>query len=227
MDDERLSRSSVHTRPLPTGLHDTLAADGLYLFGIGGVVLANDMMACGTKLPSLPRVSDFLNCLGALGCGHGGPGSPDLVSGAFRRRSTIVSPGPSSPRTRRVTEVNQAPHPMSDIFSQRPREVVRVAKRRFCPFTGCNTNGSVSGLRGDGRIHAGRTSGDHESFLEAWPAPLPRHSSLFQPSSALSFPVRTDYVGSASQSPRADEGTRRLFMNCRPRPAAAPAATVA
>ena len=210
-DDERLSRSSVlaHKTP-PAGLHDTLAADGLYLFGIGGVVLANDMTACSIELPSLPRVSDFLDCLGALQDAAMAARIPDLVLQGFPPPVdhsvawTTITPDPA------VIEVNQAPQPDVGQFLTATRELFEVAQRLGLSPYRLQYNGSVSDSGGGGQFTLGGRSATTSPFLER-PALLPRLVRYFNHHPALSFLFAPDYVGSASQSPRADEGTRDAF----------------
>lgn len=210
-DDARLSRPSVLTHKTPAaGLDDALATDGLYLFSVGKVPLAGDAMACCIELPALRAVSDFIDCLGALQDAAIAAGIQDLVLQGFPPPVdhsvawTTITPDPA------VIEVNQAPQPDVGRFLAATRELFDVAQQFGLSPSRLQYNGTVSDSGGGGQFTLGGPSAATSPFFEH-PALLPRLVRYLNHHPSLSYLFAPDYVGNASQSPRADEGTRDAF----------------
>ena len=210
-DDERLSRPSVLTHKTPpAGLDDALAADGLYLFSVGKASLAGDAMACCIELPALGTVSAFLDCLGALEQAAIAARLHHLVLQGFPPPVdhsvawTTITPDPA------VIEVNQAPQPDVGRFLVATRELFDVAQQLGLSPYRLQYNGTVSDSGGGGQFTLGGPSATTSPFFEH-PALLPRLVSYLNHHPSLSYLFAPDYVGSASQSPRTDEGTRDAF----------------
>ncbi|MCB1787421.1 MAG: transglutaminase family protein [Gammaproteobacteria bacterium] len=209
-DDDRLSRPSVHDHKTPAGgLHDELAALGLYLFGIDRTAIGDGQAAC-IELPAIPDVDTFIDCLTAIQEAAATAGLKELVLRGFpppvdaRVAWTTITPDPA------VIEVNQAPEPDAARFHAAIDEVYRVARDIGLSPYRLQYNGGVSDSGGGGQFTVGGPAPADSPFFVR-PALLPRLVRYLNRHPALSYWFAPDYVGSASQSPRPDEGTRENF----------------
>lgn len=209
--DPRLKRPSVHAdKTPPEGLADPLADDGLMLVSVGGFEIDGDLAVACVELPRLARVGDFFDCLLAVSGASRIAGIQHLVFQGFpppvdrQVAWTTVTPDPA------VIEVNQAPHPTIGGFLGASRELFELAAGLGLSPYRCQYNGTVSDSGGGGQFTLGGPAPTSSPFFEQRSL-LPRLVCYLNRHPALSYLFAPDYVGSASQSPRADEGTRDAF----------------
>lgn len=209
--DPRLARPSVHTHKTPhEGLSDPLAAQGLMLIAVGELEITPGVPTACVELPAFASLSDFLVCLAAVGEAAAEVGLRGLVLQGFpppvdaSMAWTTVTADPA------VIEVNQAPQPDIERFLVAMRELFDVAQALGLSAYRLQYNGTVSDSGGGGQFTlGGRSAAESPFFVQ--PALLPRLVRYFNHHPALSYLFAPDYVGPASQSPRADEGTRDAF----------------
>ncbi|MCG6965964.1 MAG: transglutaminase family protein [Chromatiaceae bacterium] len=210
-DDPRLARPSVHAHKTPPeGLSDPLAADGRFLFSIGSLGVGQATVSACIELPACPDVPTFLGWLAAIQDAANLAGLDALVVQGFpppvdaSLAWTTITPDPA------VVEVNQAPQPDVGQFLAAMRELFEVAQQLGLSPYRLQYNGTMSDSGGGGQFTLGGPSAAASPFF-VQPALLPRLVRYFNRHPALSYLFAPDYVGSASQSPRADEGTRDAF----------------
>ncbi len=206
-----LARPSIHGHPIPmTGLRDVLAARGDHLLALG-VLTEGACAGCAcVELPGFARVADFLSCLTALGGAATEARLPTLVLQGFPPPVdssvawTTVTPDPA------VIEVNQAPYANGSEFLRESRLLYDVAAQGGLSPYRLQYNGTVTDSGGGGQFTLGGPSPERSPFFTA-PALLPRLVRYVNHHPALSYLFAPEYVGSSSQSPRADEGVRDTF----------------
>ena len=209
--DPLTRRPSVHHEKTPSdGLKDPLAENGLLLFSIG--IHEAEGLPCGLciELPLLPSVQNFLDCIAMLQQACDDAVVSALVVQGFappidhRLAWLTVTPDPA------VIEVNQAPQPEIAAFHAASKELFEVAGALGLSPYRLQYNGNVSDSGGGGQFTlGGEAPATSPFFIE--PALLPRLVRYLNRHPALSYYFAPDYLGSASQSPRADETTRDGF----------------
>ncbi len=207
-----LARPSIHLRPIPlAGLEDAVAAEGDHLLALG-VLTEGPCAGCAcVELPAFARVSDFLRCLDALARAARQAGLPTLVLQGFPPPVdasiawTTVTPDPA------VIEVNQAPYPNGAEFLRATRALYTLAAEVGLSPYRLQYNGTVTDSGGGGQFTLGGPSPTRSPFFVS-PALLPRLVRYVNHHPSLSYLFAPDYVGSSSQSPRADEGVRDTFL---------------
>lgn len=207
--DQRWLRPSVHQQTIPlTGLIDDLAAEGVFLLCIGLRQTGKDVSCVTIELPAFPDVDLFSSFLQALQAAASG--LPALILQGFpppidnRVAWTTVTPDPA------VIEVNQAPYPSSAEFLEASRELYAIATEGGLSPYRLQYNGTVSDSGGGGQFTLGGATPQSSPFL-CVPKLLPRLIRYVIRHPSLSYWFGPDYLGSSSQSPRADEGIRELF----------------
>lgn len=206
-----LARPLLHTHKTPAeGLRDPLAANGMALLAIGTRELAPDAHCICIELPVFEQVDDFLACIEAIEQAAGAAGLAGLVLQGHPPPIdadlawTTVTPDPA------VIEINQAPQPDVTRFLSALRELFALAAPLGLSPYRLQYNGTASDSGGGGQFTLGGRRIDTSPFL-LHPTLLPRLVRYVNHHPALSYLFAPDYVGAASQSPRADEGTREHF----------------
>lgn len=210
-DDRRLARLSIHAQKTPpSGLEDPLAAEGYLLLSIGSIEASPGAVAPCIELPTLASAGDFVDWIAAVQDAATRTQLPGLVLQGYAPPVDdsvawmTITPDPA------VIEVNQAPQANVAEFCSASRELFDVASGLGLSPYRLQYNGTVSDSGGGGQFTlGGPTAGDSLFFRD--PALLPRLVRYFNHHPALSYLFAPDYVGSASQSPRPDEGTRDAF----------------
>lgn len=209
--DPRLARASVHTeKSPPSGLKDELANEGFYLFVIRQTAAGKQGSVISLELPAFERVTDFLECLNLLGQAAAHTNLPHLLLQGFQPPIdqsvawTTITPDPA------VIEINQAPQPDISGFHAANREVFEIADELGLSPYRMQYNGTVSDSGGGGQFTLGGRTAATSPFFTA-PGLLPRLVRYVNLHPSLSYWFATNYIGGASQSPRADEGTLDSF----------------
>lgn len=209
--DQRLHRSSVHAVKTPeSGLTDPLSDIGYSLFSVGERVFESGQASLWIELPAFSESADFLRCLDAVGTAARNANVHSLVIKGFPPPVdatvswTTITPDPA------VIEINQAPEPTLERFDAASREIFRAAERQGLATYRLQYNGAVADSGGGGQFTLGGRTTDNSPFFRA-PQLLPRMIRYFNRHPSLSYWFAPDNIGSASQSPRADEGTRDAF----------------
>lgn len=212
MDDERLARPLVQAAATPaSGLKDTLAEEGLYLFILYAAETGNGQMPC-IELPMFDQVPDFLNVLGCLGQASTRlsalmfTGYPPPVDASVEW--TTITPDPA------VIEINTAPSIDARDFLARNRVIYTVATEQGLSPYRLYFNGTVADSGGGGQITLGGPSPEQSPFLQM-PQVLPGLVRFFNRHPALSYLYCHDYIGGSGQSVRADERGTDAFDELR------------
>lgn len=210
--DSRLQRGSLHAQAIPlTGARDELAAQGDYLLLLGALPLgpAGESLPC-LELPRFGDVEVFFEFLDCVAGATRAAGLPALVWQGFpppvdqRVAWTTLTPDPA------VLEINQAPAPDVTGFLAAARQLhALVQDDGLAPYR-LQYNGTLSESGGGGQFTLGGPSPEQSPFFQS-PQLLPRLVRYHIRHPALSFWFAPPYVGSASQSPRPDEGVRESF----------------
>ena len=216
--DDRLSRPSIHSSPIPeAGLCDALANDGNYLFLFRYPIRDrkfSDEEIChavpSLELPSFPNVSLFLDCVAEIGkaatdCGLGGltlEGFSPPVDASVAW--TTFTPDPA------VIEVNMAPAKDASEFYDMVSGIFQAGENSGLSPYRFYYNGDATDSGGGGQITFGGPSARASPFfLRPWL--LPNVVRYFNRHPGLSFFFTPSCVGSSSQSPRPDERFRESF----------------
>lgn len=210
-DDPRLYRPSIHEEKTPeSGLSDSLSEEGCYLITLGAASFESTRRSVWVELPSFKRPADFIDCLDAMGAAAVNSGLTSLVIKGFQPPVddsvswTTITPDPA------VIEINQAPEPTVARFYKASIEIFGIADQLGLSTYRIQYNGRVSDSGGGGQFTlGGRTPLSSPFFTK--PNLLPRLVKYFNRHPSLTYWFAPDYVGSASQLPRADEGTRDAF----------------
>jgi uncharacterized protein (DUF2126 family) len=207
-----LARPPLHGRTIPiSGIVDELAARGDFLISLGCMPLrpGGQDRAC-LELPQFPNVPAFLAFLDCAA-----RAAREAKLGALTWRGfpppvdhTIIwstlTPDPA------VLEVNQAPAPDVRTFYAWSRALYADTEAiGLAPYR-AHYNGEVTESGGGGQFTLGGPDPLHSPFFVA-PQLAPRLVRYFTRHPALSYLFAPAYIGSASQSPRADEGIRETF----------------
>ena len=210
--DPRLARSSVHDHAIPlTGAVDGLAAEGLYLLAIGCAPLGPESapQPC-IELPAFPDVPDFLVFLRQVAEAASLAGLQQLVWRGFPPPVdntvawTTLTPDPA------VVEINAAPSADVRHFLDMSRTLYAMAEAEGLSTYRLQYNGNVSDSGGGGQFTLGGPSPAHSPFF-VYPQLAARLVRYLNQHPALSYWFAPPYVGSFSQSPRADENVRESF----------------
>jgi len=218
LSDERLSRPSIHSCPIPDGgLSDTLASDGNYLihFTCRNAGEAKGDEAAGDdvprlELPSFGSVSLFLECMDAIGAAAADSGLGGLILDGFPPPVdasvawATLTPDPA------VVEVNMAPASNVKDFYDAVCGIYQSAGAEGLSPHRFYYNGDATDSGGGGQITFGGSSAEASPFfLRPWL--LPNVIRYFNRHPALSYFFTPSCVGSSSQSPRPDECFRESF----------------
>jgi uncharacterized protein (DUF2126 family) len=210
--DTRLARPALNDQKTPEqGLADTLADEGLWLFVIEILDIGDGQRSACIELPAFTRVGELMACLEVIGAAARDVAVPCLLLRGYPPPVdasvawTTVTPDPA------VIEVNQAPQPDIRAFHAANRELFEVAAAQgLSPFR-LQYNGTISDSGGGGQFTLGGHSALDSPFFKH-PHLLPRLVRYFNLHPSLSYWFATNYVGSTSQSPRADENTSDSFQ---------------
>ncbi len=212
--DPRLARGSIHNQATPkTGLRDELSEEGVYLVAIGEATPVAATAGKGVACAEMPAFADvagfqwFLEDIGqaATEANLGGlvlAGYPPPVDHSVAWMTLTPDPG--------VVEVNMAPAADGATFLAWNRQLFAAADKLGLAPLRLNYNGDVADSGGGGQITLGGPSPEKSPFFVA-PQLLPDLIRYCNRHPALSYYWAPDYVGSASQAPRPDEGVRESF----------------
>ncbi|HMG21579.1 MAG TPA: transglutaminase family protein [Kofleriaceae bacterium] len=109
-----------------------------------------------------------------------------------------------------VVEVNMAPCPSAAGFADQARRIWHAARASGLSATRHRFNGDVADAGGGGQLSLGGARPEHSPFVR-YPHVLPALIRYLNNHPSLSYWFANDCVGSASQGPRPDEGTRERF----------------
>ena len=109
-----------------------------------------------------------------------------------------------------VVEVNMAPASSALAFAKQARSVWAAATRTGLASTRHRFNGDIADSGGGGQISLGGARPDASPFVR-YPHVLPALIRYFNNHPSLSYWFASECVGSASQGPRPDEGTRERW----------------
>jgi len=210
--DPRLGRASLHTRAIPlSGIVDDLAAEGLYLVSIGCAPTGpGDSRQPCIELPEFSQVATFMAFLQRLAQAARETGLSELVWRGFPPPVdetvawTTLTPDPA------VVEINEAPAASTTKFLEMSRELFAVAEAEGLAPYRLQYNGVISESGGGGQFTLGGPSPACSPFFVA-PRLMARLVVYLNLHPALSYWFAPIYIGSFSQSPRADENVLESF----------------
>ncbi|HEX2690034.1 MAG TPA: transglutaminase family protein, partial [Kofleriaceae bacterium] len=130
------------------------------------------------------------------------PELPPADPGSDRWLSVTPEPG--------VVEVNLAPCPSVRSFAHQARRIWDAARTAGLSATRFRFNGDVADTGGGGQISLGGARPEHSPFVR-YPHVLPALVRYVNNHPSLSYWFANECVGSASQGPRPDEGTRERW----------------
>jgi uncharacterized protein (DUF2126 family) len=202
--DACLIHPSVHDRATPpSGLCDTLAEAGAYLF-ILSMQASDASSAARIDLPMFNEVPMFLAVLESVAQAARTCHLPTLVLAGYPPpvdatvEWTTVTPDPA------VIEINSAPSVDAEHFLKCSREIYAAAEEQGLAPYRLYFNGAVADSGGAGQITLGGPSPQASPFLQELRL-LPRLVRFFNRHPAMSYLYSHDFVGSTGQSVRADE----------------------
>jgi len=210
--DERLERRSLHSRSIPaTGAVDDLAAEGLYLVALGCAPTGpEDSPQPCIELPAFPDVPAFLAFVQRLAQAAVETGLRQLVWRGFPPPVdetvawTTLTPDPA------VVEVNEAPAASALDFLAMSRTLYAVAETAGLAPYRLQYNGMISESGGGGQFTIGGPTPERSPFFLA-PGLLAQLVVYLNHHPSLSYWFAPVYIGSFSQSPRADENVLESF----------------
>ncbi len=210
--DPRLARTSPHLDCIPLkGAQDELAEEGLYMVSLGYTELQQGEpdQAC----IEIPAFTDVLQFTRFLKCVALAAQKADLLTLSWKGFSppvdetiawTTLTPDPA------VLEINAAPAPDARQFLQFSRELFKLtSKEQLSPYR-LQYNGQISDSGGGGQFTLGGPDPQRSPFFNQ-PQLTSRLIRYLNHHPALSYWFAPLYVGSSSQSPRADENVRESF----------------
>ncbi|MEO7732280.1 MAG: transglutaminase family protein, partial [Kofleriaceae bacterium] len=109
-----------------------------------------------------------------------------------------------------VVEVNMAPCASARAFAQQARQIWDAARAAGLSASRFRFNGDISDAGGGGQLSLGGARPEHSPFVR-YPHVLPALIRYLNNHPALSYWFANECVGSASQGPRPDEGTRERW----------------
>jgi len=130
------------------------------------------------------------------------PEPPPSDTGGDRWLTVTPDPG--------VVEVNMAPCASTSAFADQARRIWRAAGAAGLSATRHRFNGDVADAGGGGQLSLGGPRPEHSPFVR-YPHVLPALIRYLNNHPSLSYWFANDCVGSASQGPRPDEGTRERW----------------
>jgi uncharacterized protein (DUF2126 family) len=210
LNDAALCRPLCHHNCIPhEGLHDALARQGVYLFIVHGIPtpLSSAAQHAGVDLPAFDTVAEFSEGLAALSDASKAVALDHLILTGFPPPTdasvtwTTVTPDPA------VIEVNMAPLPTLAQYHAAMCQLFDSAAQGGLHAERYYYNGHIVDSGGGGHITLGGASPQQSPF-RLYPWLLPRLVSYFSRHPSLSYLFAVDHIGSASQSPRPDEGLR-------------------
>jgi uncharacterized protein (DUF2126 family) len=210
--DVRLGRTPLQAQAIPAdGVADGLVAEGLYLVALGGAPTgpAGSQQPC-IELPCFPGVGVFLAFLERVARAAREAGVGALVWRGFSPPVdetvawTTLTPDPA------VVEVNEAPAASVTEFLDMSRRLYAIAAAEGLAPYRLNYNGDISDSGGGGQFTLGGPSPARSPFFVA-PQLMTHLVSYLNHHPALSYWFAPLYVGSFSQSPRADENVLESF----------------
>ena len=211
--DPRLIRPSIQDHPVPlSGAEDDLASDGLFLIMLG--FLSDEQKPslqhpC-IELPAFSTVPLFQQFLQRVGQAALQTKLNTLIWRGFpppvdkHIAWTTITPDPA------VVEVNQAPASDAAQFLQFNRELFTLAEAEGLAPYRLQYTGQVSDSGGGGQFTLGGPDPLRSPFFTS-PQLLPRLIRYLNNHPALSYWFAPSYLGSYSQSPRADENVPELL----------------
>lgn len=109
-----------------------------------------------------------------------------------------------------VVEVNMAPSPSAAAFALQAQAVWTAAERAGLAASRFRFNGDSADAGGGGQLSLGGARPEHSPFVR-YPHVLPALIRYLNNHPSLSYWFASECVGSASQGPRPDEGTRERW----------------
>lgn len=210
--DARLGRPPLQSQAVPTdGISDELAAEGLHLVALGCAPTGpeNSLQPC-IELPGFADVALFTGFVQRVARAAKESGLTALVWRGFpppvddRVAWMTLTPDPA------VLEINAAPAASVSEFLAMSRSLYALAADAGLAPYRLQYNGDISDSGGGGQFTLGGPSPECSPFFVA-PQLMTRLVSYFNHHPALSYWFAPLYVGSFSQSPRADENVRESF----------------
>jgi uncharacterized protein (DUF2126 family) len=211
-EDPRCARSSLHaTTVAPGSAVDDLAAEGSYLVMLGHAPTGpdNSLQPC-MELPCFTGVAQFMKFLECVACAAQASGLTALVWRGFPPPVdasvawTSLTPDPA------VLEINAAPAASAGEFLDMSRDLYALAMAAGLSPYRLQYNGEISESGGGGQFTLGGPSPALSPFFVA-PQLLAHLVTYLNRHPALSYWFAPVYVGSSSQSPRADENVLESF----------------
>lgn len=211
-EEPRLARQSLHEQSLPEdGVVDDLAAEGKWLIALGFANIGDDdcRQPC-MDLPAFDDVPMFLEFLACVASAADECGLEHLVWRGFPPPvdDTVawmtLTPDPA------VVEVNEAPAKTAGEFLASSRKLYQFAEDAGLAPYRLQFNGSQTDSGGGGQFTLGGPTALGSPFFVA-PQLLPQLVAYLNQHPSLSYWFAPDYLGSHSQSPRADETVSELF----------------
>jgi uncharacterized protein (DUF2126 family) len=210
--DPRLCRASLHTQAIPpSGIVDDLAAEGLYLVTLGCAPTGpGDSRQPCIELPGFPEVATFMAFVRCVAQAAHKSGLSELVWCGFPPPVdetvawTTLTPDPA------VVEVNEAPAASATEFLAMSRTLFAVAEAEGLAPYRLQYNGEISESGGGGQFTLGGPAPERSPFFVA-PRLMARLVVYLNHHPALSYWFAPVYIGSFSQSPRADENVLESF----------------
>ncbi|MGB5177630.1 MAG: transglutaminase family protein [Gammaproteobacteria bacterium] len=210
--DARLGRDSLHTQAMPPhAALDDLAGEGLFLVALGCTTTGPDksLQAC-IELPCFPNAPTFMSFLQRVAeaaCETGlaallWRGFPPPVDDSVAWTTVTSDPA--------VIEINTAPATRVSDFLDMSRRIYTVAEAEALAPYRLQYNGNISDSGGGGQFTLGGPCPARSPFFVA-PQLMTRLVCYLNRHPALSYWFAPLYVGSFSQSPRADENVLESF----------------
>jgi len=215
-EDPRCARASFHATAIPSsGAVDDLAAKGCYLVTLGSAPTGpeNSLQPC-MELPCFTEVVVFMVFLERVAHAARASGLTALVWRGFpppvdtRVAWTTLTPDPA------VLEINAAPAASVSEFLDMSRSLYKAAESAGLAPYRLQYNGEISESGGGGQFTLGGPSPARSPFFVA-PQLLARLVTYLNRHPSLSYWFAPLYVGSFSQSPRADENVLESFSELR------------
>jgi len=211
-DDKRLCRASLHTQALPPDRAlDELAEEGDYLVALGCAPTGpQDSLQPCIELPGFPDVTTFSAFVERLARAATATGISQLVwRGCPPPVDETVAWATLTPDPA-VLEINTAPAATVSEFLAHSRSLYAIAEDEGLAPYRLQYNGNISDSGGGGQFTLGGPSPERSPFFVA-PQLMSRLVGYLNRHPALSYWFAPLYVGSFSQSPRADENVLESF----------------
>lgn len=211
-NEPRLARPPLQAQAIPPGgMVDDLAAEGMFLVALGCAPTGpgNSLQPC-IELPAFPNVAMFTAFMERVAQAAATAALDQLVWRGFPPPVdesvawTTVTPDPA------VVEINEAPaRTVSEFLDMSRKLYVMAESEGLAPYR-LQYNGIISDSGGGGQFTLGGPSPARSPFFLA-PQLMTRLVSYLNLHPSLSYWFAPLYVGSFSQSPRADENVLESF----------------